>query len=472
MSGIEDLRRALRECSERQASTSGRDAAGGAPAVSCTALVRHLSAPTRAGAGELLDACGAVGAARGRLMALVDARVRRMSLPVAAPVAVAAPRRPGEGGRMPAVPSPPRASTSGSDDESDDEDPGGARGAASQSKPAGRGRRAKRAPPAPPSPSALVGASGPRARVAPGPAYTVVDAYLAVMSIGRPAADLLALAPDPDPLHALLCCPAAHLPPPARVPPRRVPSAGPGTLSIAPGPEQRPPGRAPPRRTPASYAPWSALAVELPRPSLRDVRWAFPEMCPGVAQVGLDDERSVEFAREWHGRAAAAWAAQDPDAARAVLARGCNQSLRPALWALALGARVACPPEARPAAGSPPANPDAALDASPGEAALEELCARVLREPRALDALARDDVLYIADSPDFFLFEEPVRAVLLALLRRAGGRAGVSRAGVTRAGRTRLSGRRGRAGRDPTPRAPPPPPPHVRAGTGACGRSG
>ena len=63
-------------------------------------------------------------------------------------------------------------------------------------------------------------------------------------------------------------------------------------------------------------------------------------------QVGLDDEPDPVFARAKYDAAVEAWLSQDRQAARAVLRAGCPNAMRPAMWALALGAAVKCPTEA------------------------------------------------------------------------------------------------------------------------------
>ena len=151
-----------------------------------------------------------------------------------------------------------------------------------------------------------------------------------------------------------------------------------------------PPPTPPPR--PAGH---SMLPPGLVGPSVAELRGMFAELGPRARHGGLDDALHPWFAEERLAKAERAAAGNSIPACRAFLRFGCPQAVRPRLWVAALAVEV-------------------------GErdtAYFERLCAEVERRDLLSDILVRNDVQSVANGEDFFLFDEPLRAVMLALSR-------------------------------------------------------
>lgn len=54
---------------------------------------------------------------------------------------------------------------------------------------------------------------------------------------------------------------------------------------------------------------------------------------------------------------------------------------------------------------------------TPAASRFDALCAEASSAPLPADLVVQADVQFVANSPDFFLFEETIRAVVLAMLR-------------------------------------------------------
>eukprot|EP00198_Chlamydomonas_reinhardtii_P004575 XP_001693911.1 predicted protein [Chlamydomonas reinhardtii] len=164
---------------------------------------------------------------------------------------------------------------------------------------------------------------------------------------------------------------------------------------------------------------WSA-------PSLAALREFFRDLHPHQRHVGVDD-LALPWFREVKLCAARAVVAEGSARAAAAFAVfGVPNGARAAVWETALGLRRpggtaagagggGCPAagEAAAATASAPMDPE-------DDALFERLCTQVLEQPLLCDlCVAEDAGPAVGDSSAFFLFEEAVRAMVLALLRDA-----------------------------------------------------
>ncbi|KXZ53401.1 hypothetical protein GPECTOR_7g1297 [Gonium pectorale] len=166
-------------------------------------------------------------------------------------------------------------------------------------------------------------------------------------------------------------------------------------------------------------------------PSLAALRAFFRDLHPRQRHVGVDDAVLPWF-RDVKAAAARAVAAEGGVRAAAAFAVfGVPPGWRAAVWETALGLRRPKSGAAGTAGeggggGGRSRAGDGGADAVDGGRSLdledaaqfEALCAQALAQPMLLDVVVGEDVgPGVGDSQAFFLFEEPVRAMLLAFLR-------------------------------------------------------
>ncbi|KAG2433744.1 hypothetical protein HXX76_008107 [Chlamydomonas incerta] len=161
-------------------------------------------------------------------------------------------------------------------------------------------------------------------------------------------------------------------------------------------------------------------------PGLAALREVLKDLHPHQRHVGVDD-LALPWFREVKLCAARAVVAEGSARAAAAFAVfGVPNGLRAAVWETALALHR--PGGAAGAGGGGDGASPAAVGAGAAaavtdpedEALFERLCTQVLEQPLLLDLLVCEDVTpAVGDSGAFFLFEEAVRAMTLALLRDA-----------------------------------------------------
>ncbi len=144
---------------------------------------------------------------------------------------------------------------------------------------------------------------------------------------------------------------------------------------------------------------WGLARFALKPPSLGWLREFFRDLAPDFPQVGVDDMVDSAFADARAAETEALLRGSDASVprCRAHARRGAPASHRPALWCAALGA-----PE--------PGNPAA-------RATFQRLCDEAAGRRLLADHLIAGDAAATCDHPNFFPFEESLRAVLLAFSR-------------------------------------------------------
>ncbi|KAK9832957.1 hypothetical protein WJX74_002801 [Apatococcus lobatus] len=129
----------------------------------------------------------------------------------------------------------------------------------------------------------------------------------------------------------------------------------------------------------------------------QDLQEQFQALAPHVRQVGVDDECDLGFKQERGEEGEAVLAGASIPAIRAFLCNGAPGHLRLRLWMAALGHT-----------SSHMAGP---------QGRFEGLCRQVELRPLFTDLLVEDDINMISNQEQFFVFEETIRAVLLAFSR-------------------------------------------------------
>eukprot|EP00775_Hariotina_reticulata_P005725 gene5725-5965_t len=165
----------------------------------------------------------------------------------------------------------------------------------------------------------------------------------------------------------------------------------------------------------------------------------FADIRPDKRQVGVDDVIHVWFREQQVQQAQKAAMSGSAMACRAVARMGVPASERPGVWAAALGIQAAmttptdaAPPTDAPLSTAPLSAPDAPVDGNDAtvgshdtkqlaytrdQAVFQLLCESVEQQSLLTDVLVCAEVQHIASNEQYFVFEEMVRAILLAFSR-------------------------------------------------------
>eukprot|EP00877_Chromochloris_zofingiensis_P003595 jgi/Chrzof1/13236/Cz07g25210.t1 len=137
----------------------------------------------------------------------------------------------------------------------------------------------------------------------------------------------------------------------------------------------------------------------------------FADLKADKRQVGLDDMLHPWFREEQVDQAQRVLSASAPAACRAAARSGLPASARPHVWACALGLAGLAKEGLTLRGFRSPSRRD--------EDVLEVLCEGVEQQRLLLDALICSDVNRMVDSENYFVFEESLRAIMLAFSRDA-----------------------------------------------------
>lgn len=191
----------------------------------------------------------------------------------------------------------------------------------------------------------------------------------------------------------------------------------------------------------AAVPSWGLVQAELRPPSTAWLQEYFRYLSPRHCQVGLDDNIDTRFAQRRR---------QDGDAlvrvcsipqCRSYARLGVPTALRSRLWAAALGVQMG---SAMAATADPGTGGDFQHNRS--RSTFDRLCGEVKRRSLLIDGLVAGDVREICDHAHYFVFEEVMRAVMLAFTRDAAVPSMCASSGRC-APHPRLNGM-GRGGRD------------------------
>eukprot|EP00899_Mesostigma_viride_P024537 jgi/Mesvir1/5268/Mv15381-RA.1 len=155
-------------------------------------------------------------------------------------------------------------------------------------------------------------------------------------------------------------------------------------------------------RVPGVASARGLIGVSLATPTLEQLRAQFADLAPEHRQFGLDDKLHPWFMEDHLLQGQRVLASASPSSACLFARRGVPPGLRARLWSLALGIETS-----------------SSAHHHRGRAYFEALCAAAEGEELFMDGCVLADVTYVRNHPEFFLFEDCVRAVLLAFLRDA-----------------------------------------------------
>mmetsp|Transcript_9683 Transcript_9683/g.31537 ORF Transcript_9683/g.31537 Transcript_9683/m.31537 type:complete len:540 (-) Transcript_9683:87-1706(-) len=141
---------------------------------------------------------------------------------------------------------------------------------------------------------------------------------------------------------------------------------------------------------------WGMLRVELATPTLEWMRLHYRDLGLETRQIGLDDEIHPWFLEEQARAGAKAAAGGSIPVCRQFARTGVPAELRPLVWRVALGQSEVNDKD---------------------RLYFDRLCQEVLRRRLLVDGMVCADIKSLSDDDEYFIFEEVLRAAMLAMTR-------------------------------------------------------